>query len=241
MIDILIAIISAIFVSLTGIVIFGPIAFVLGLIDRYSKDIETSLPVIFIHSYVLMFTFLIVEPIGSLGHSQRPYGIFLLAAFFIFGILLIFARFGLRGKWAGWSSTFFIAAYFAQGVALAAVLSFLLVLVPIGVFAAIYGLPLLGAWHYFFTEHAAEPIVTPALEAGAAINHNALADVLEQGLDDAGDKSSVYYETQALKAKKLKEKLDADAEIAAATMRRERARAALLDAERDLENAKRKP
>jgi hypothetical protein len=38
----------------------------------------------------------------------------------------------------------------------------------------------------------------------------------------------------------LKEKLDADAEIAEAAVRRERARAALADAEREVKEAKRR-
>jgi hypothetical protein len=68
----------------------------------------------------------------------------------------------------------------------------------------------------------------------------ALAHTLNEGALDTGVKSTFHYRQQAEKARVLKEKLDADADIAEATIRRERARAALEDAERDIQEVKKR-
>lgn len=61
------------------------------------------------------------------------------------------------------------------------------------------------------------------------------------GNADAGGKPPVYRsENAAERSRTLKEKLDADAAIAAATLRRERARAALADAENEVEEIARR-
>ena len=108
------------------------------------------------------------------------------------------------------------------------------------VFLAIHTRGLYRAFHYFMTTHPAEPIITPALEEGTRIDTRALSRELTKGLGDPGTHSTAYYETQTKKAEVLKKKLDADREIAEATVKRERARAAALDAERALEEAKKR-
>jgi hypothetical protein len=76
------------------------------------------------------------------------------------------------------------------------------------------GLPIVS--HWLFVKHPAEPVVAPALRRGSAIDVDKLAN-----------------------ARALKQKLRADAEVAEAIERRERARAALIRAEREVEQAKR--
>jgi len=114
-------------------------------------------------------------------------------------------------------------------------IAYALVLVP---FAFFYGMNFIRGCHYLFVRHPTEPIVMPALRSGDAIDHKALAKTLREEADDAGFKPVFHYKNMAEKARQVREKLDADADIAEATIRRERARAALLDAEREVENAK---
>lgn len=94
--------------------------------------------------------------------------------------------------------------------------------------------------HYLLVSHPASPIVLPALRSGKSVDTKSLGQTLREGAADPGSRSTVYYENQAAKAHVLKEKLDADAEIAEAIIRRERARAALVDAEREVREAKRR-
>jgi hypothetical protein len=58
--------------------------------------------------------------------------------------------------------------------------------------------------------------------------------------DTAGAMPAYISENAAERSRVLKEKLDADAEIAEATLRRERARAALSDAEQEVEEVRRR-
>ena len=114
------------------------------------------------------------------------------------------------------------------------------ILAWLAAFGFVYGKKFLAGWHYLFVRHPTEPIVTPALRSGDAIDHKALAKALRKEMDDEGFKPVFHYKNLAEKARQMREKLDADAEIAEATIRRERARAALLDAEREVEEAKRR-
>jgi hypothetical protein len=107
-------------------------------------------------------------------------------------------------------------------------------------FAVAYGKRFISGLHYIFVRHPTEPIITPALRSGDAIDHKALGETLLREANDLGLKPQFHYQNQAKHARAMKEKLDADAEIAEATIRRERARAALLDAEQEVEEAKRR-
>jgi hypothetical protein len=108
------------------------------------------------------------------------------------------------------------------------------------VFLGLFSKRIYMGFYWLFVSHPAEAIVLPALRADQKIDAKGLARTLAEGAADAGGKSTVEYEVQAQKARRLKEKLDADAEIAEATIRRERARAALEDAEREVLDAKRR-
>jgi hypothetical protein len=73
-------------------------------------------------------------------------------------------------------------------------------------FVVVYGKKFVGGCHFLFVRHPTEPIITPALKTGDAIDHKALGTVL---INEAADEAA-------------------------------KARAALLDAEREVEEAKRR-
>jgi hypothetical protein len=111
----------------------------------------------------------------------------------------------------------------------------------LALFAAFYGKGFVAGLHYMFVPHAAEPIISGALDRGVAINTAKLADALTPDIGELETPhSKMYYEHQTLKARKLKEKLDADAAIAEATIARERKRAELEEAEHALREIKRR-
>ena len=118
-----------------------------------------------------------------------------------------------------------------------------LVLVPLGAAIAFF-LTLANfvrGCHYLFVPHPAEPIIRPALRQGTSIDTAALADVVEPVIKHLHHPPPVYQsENQAARARALKDKIDADTELAEAALRRERAAAELRDAERRLAEAKRK-
>jgi hypothetical protein len=87
---------------------------------------------------------------------------------------------------------------------------------------------------YLFVEHPAEPIVHEAVRRGKRLDTRTLQHALtpsESALDL--DRPLYHYENQTRKARALKQKLDQDAEIAQAAIRRERTRAELEEYERD--------
>jgi hypothetical protein len=100
------------------------------------------------------------------------------------------------------------------------------------------GLPIV--FHWLFVKHPTTPVILPALRGEKPIDTESVARMLSSGASDVGAKPVYHYQNQAEKARAVKEKLDADTEIAEATIRRERARAALLDAEYEVEEAKRR-
>jgi hypothetical protein len=100
------------------------------------------------------------------------------------------------------------------------------------------GLPVVS--HWLFVKHPAEPVVAPALRRGSAIDVDKLANALTPNIIKIAKPPPTYQsENQAGRARALKQKLRADAEVAEAIERRERARAALIRAEREVEQAKR--
>lgn len=107
--------------------------------------------------------------------------------------------------------------------------SWLFLLALIGVIAA--GVePFMKGWDYYFVKHPAEPLINQALSSGTAIDNHALASALTTSAEEINNPLPAWhYEHQAEKARKLKEKLDRDTELARAAIARERARAALED------------
>lgn len=83
---------------------------------------------------------------------------------------------------------------------------------------------------YLLVQHPAEPIVNSALRRGKELDTIALQDALTPTISElALGKPLYHYKNQTKKARALKEKLDEDASLAQAAIRRERAR----DAERE--------
>jgi hypothetical protein len=92
-----------------------------------------------------------------------------------------------------------------------------------------------------FVQHPAEPIVEAALRKGRKLDTSALRDALTPALEDLDlDRPAYHYQHQTRKARALTEKLREDARLAEAAVRRERARAALQDAERNAPRSKRR-
>lgn len=84
------------------------------------------------------------------------------------------------------------------------------------------------AFDYSFVEHPAEPTVNEAVRRGKRLDTRTLQHALtpsESALDL--DKPLYHYQNQTKKARALKRKLDQDAEVAQAAIRRERTRAEL--------------
>jgi hypothetical protein len=120
-------------------------------------------------------------------------------------------------------------------------------LTSLAVTFAFFGLPvflllnlpaLMRGWNYLFVKHSVAPIVTPALQAGAPIDAQAVAQALSAGAYDTGAHPAYYYENQAKKARVITANLEADAAAADALRRREEARAELAEAERILAQAR---
>jgi hypothetical protein len=90
--------------------------------------------------------------------------------------------------------------------------------------------PLVRGWHYLFVKHPAADIVNSAVRSGTPIHGQSLARALWVSPQDVFQwRPRWYYEHQAEKARKLKDKLDRDADLARAAIARERARAELRD------------
>jgi hypothetical protein len=94
-------------------------------------------------------------------------------------------------------------------------------------------------WNYLFVAHPAAPIVGRGMR-GKSIDVEGLAGTLADGAHDSGVEATYHYEHQAEKARALAEKLNADAAAAEARAERERRRAELAEANRLLEDARRR-
>jgi len=100
-------------------------------------------------------------------------------------------------------------------------------------FFVINAMPLIRGWDYLFVKHPAADIVNSAVDAGTAIHGQSLARALWVSPQDIFQwRPRWHYEHQAEKARKLREKLDRDTELARAAIARERARAELHDEKR---------
>jgi hypothetical protein len=101
------------------------------------------------------------------------------------------------------------------------------------------GLPIV--FNSFLVNHAAEPIVSTALKEGQELETRNLREALTPRPTDLKLNKPVYhYEHQAEKARALATKLNEDAHVAEAAMRRERALAALKEAEHELQEVERR-
>jgi hypothetical protein len=97
------------------------------------------------------------------------------------------------------------------------------------------------ALDYLFVEHPAEPTVNEAVQRGKRLDTRTLQHALTPSESALNlDKPLYHYQNQTKKARALKRKLDQDAEIAQAAIRRERTRAELEEFERDVRKIRRR-
>lgn len=96
-------------------------------------------------------------------------------------------------------------------------------------------------WHALFVPHPATQVVARPLRRGALFSARNLGQALRPDPHYLHDHPPAYQSRNLLdKARALKERISADADIAEAAMRRDRARAAKLEAEAALREARRK-
>jgi hypothetical protein len=105
-----------------------------------------------------------------------------------------------------------------------------LFITALGGAVSIGALPFIKGWDYYFVKHPAADIVNAATNHGTHIDRQALVEALRTEPEELHNpKPAYHYEHQAEKARKLKEKLDRDTELARAAIAREQARAELRD------------
>ena len=115
------------------------------------------------------------------------------------------------------------------------------ILLPSLVAALLFMLPFLRGWHYLFVRHPAAIAVAPQLRTGALFETRMLHEALRPNPTDLHSHPPAYKSWNLFeRARALKDKINADADIADAAMRRDRARAQKMQAEADLRAARRK-
>jgi Skp family chaperone for outer membrane proteins len=104
----------------------------------------------------------------------------------------------------------------------------LLALMPTGILLLFYLPRFVIGCDYLFRKHPAAAVVVPAVRKGTALNASKLADALTPDLRDMELRKPAFkHKHDVEKARALKEKLDADAELADAAIQREQKRAEL--------------
>jgi hypothetical protein len=95
--------------------------------------------------------------------------------------------------------------------------------------------------HYLFVPHPAEAVAAEALRSGDLFDKDMLADALTGAVDEFDQYPPLHEtENQLRRAHALRNRIEVDGDIAEAAMRRDRARAAQAEAEKDLREARRK-
>ena len=114
-------------------------------------------------------------------------------------------------------------------------------LLPALLAAIVFVLPFLRGWHYLFVRHPAAIAIAPQLRTGALFEAQMLREALRPNPADLDTHPPAYKSWNLFeRARALKDKINADADIADAAMRRDRARAQKMQAEADLREARRK-
>jgi hypothetical protein len=117
---------------------------------------------------------------------------------------------------------------------------FFLYLLPALLFLITYARFAFAGYHHLFVRHPAEAVAAPALQTGELFDKHKMADVLSGDPNELTQHPPVHRILNLLRrAKILKEKIEADTEIAEAAMRRDRARAAKAQADREWREARR--
>jgi hypothetical protein len=114
-------------------------------------------------------------------------------------------------------------------------------LLPALAFLSFNGLHFLRGWHHLFVSHPATSVAGPPLRDEVLFPKQELAAALRPDPAQLFDHPPAYQSRDLTqKAEALRAKIDADAEIAAAAMRRDRARAAKMQADAELRAARKK-
>ena len=101
-------------------------------------------------------------------------------------------------------------------------------ILPMLILFAIYPRRIVRGYDWLSRPHAAEPILKPSLKTGSAIDAHKLADALAPDPRNLSFNAPAFrHAHDAEKAKALKEKLEAEAQLAEAAVRREQKRADL--------------
>jgi hypothetical protein len=107
--------------------------------------------------------------------------------------------------------------------------------IPSLFFVLLYGVAAVRGWHYLFVAHPASPVIGPPLRSGALFAKQRLAHALSPNPGELFAPPPAYQSrNMQSKSESLKDKISADARIADAAMRRDRARAEQLRAKAEL-------
>ena len=118
----------------------------------------------------------------------------------------------------------------AGDVAIEAYVAFLTVLLFLGVYARY----IFAGYHYFFVSHPAQEVITTSLRSGELFDLQKLAPALREKPQDPDKVSLTETLARTVNTQALHEQVQADADLADALMRRDRARAMQAEAEADL-------
>lgn len=163
------------------------------------------------------------------------------------GFLVVFATIAYIGARtsSGAPGKLFFAAGLLSGISLLATslaalsasptFSLFVALSPLFLFVACNLFNAMRGWHYLFVSHPATGIAMPPLREGTLFPKAMLGASLRPDATQLFELPPAYQsQNLAEKARALRDKIDADAEIAAAAMRRDRARAAKIQADEEL-------
>jgi hypothetical protein len=114
-------------------------------------------------------------------------------------------------------------------------------LLPSLVFALAYLPAFVRGRHYLFVRHPAAVVAAPSLRSGALLDKQKLGQALRPNPAELHKHPPAYKSWNLFeRARALREKIHADADIADAAMRRDRARAQKIEAEAELRAARKK-
>ena len=107
-------------------------------------------------------------------------------------------------------------------------------LLPVLLFFGVYARSILAGYHYFFVAHPAQEVIKSGLRSGELFDLQKLAPALREKPQDPDKVSLSETLARTAATQALHEQVQADAELADALMRRDRARAMQTEAEAEL-------
>ena len=107
-------------------------------------------------------------------------------------------------------------------------------LLPVLLFLGLYARSIVAGYHYFFVSHPAQEAIKSGLQSGELFDLQKLAPALREKPQDPDKVSLTETLARTATTQALHEQVQADAELADALMRRDRARAMQAEAEAEL-------